>query len=84
MAQTQYRNMDKSCEGILPQGNDLHNSLKLRKGVAVYKTGKLIISNSYLKKVPEKKIEARKKVLTQKVAALNLFSLTNQLHILCF
>ena len=62
MTQTQYRNMVKSCEGILPQGNDLHNSLKLRKGVAVYKTGKLIISNSYLKKVPEKKIEARKKV----------------------
>ena len=62
MTQTQYRNMDKSCEGILPQGNGLHNSRKLRKAVAVYKTGKLIISNRYLKKVPKKKIEARKKV----------------------
>ena len=29
-----------------------------------------------------KKIEARKNYLTQKVAAQNLFSLTNQLHIL--
>ena len=26
MAQTQYRNMDKGCEGILQQGKGLHNS----------------------------------------------------------
>ena len=35
IAQTQYRNMDKNCEGILKQGKDLHNSRKLRKAVAI-------------------------------------------------
>ena len=35
MAQTQYWNMDKNCEGILPQGKDLPNSRKLRKAVAI-------------------------------------------------
>ena len=35
IAQTQYRNMGKSCEGILPQGKGLHNSRKLRKAVAI-------------------------------------------------
>ena len=35
MAQTQYQNMDKRCEGMLPQGNGLHNSRMLRKAVAI-------------------------------------------------
>ena len=34
--------MDKDCERILSQGKDLHNSRKLRKIVAIYKTEKLI------------------------------------------
>ena len=55
MAQTQYRNMDKSCEGILPKGKGLHNSRKLRKAVAIYKTGKLMLSSKSLKKVPGKR-----------------------------
>ena len=32
MAQTQYWNRGKSCEGIFPQGKGLHNSRKLKKG----------------------------------------------------
>ena len=55
MAQTQYRNMDKGCEGILPRGKGLQNSQKLRKEVAIYKSRKLIISIKSLKKVPEKR-----------------------------
>ena len=55
MAQTQYRNMDKGCKEVLPQGKGLHNSRKLRKAVAIYKTGKLILSKKSLKKVPEKR-----------------------------
>ena len=35
MVQTQYRNMDKRCEEILPKGKRLHNSWKLRKAVAI-------------------------------------------------
>ena len=35
MAQRQYWNMDKSCEGILPQGKGLHISRKVRKIVAI-------------------------------------------------
>ena len=47
MAQTQYRNMDKGCEWIFPQVKDLHNSQKLTKAVAIYKTGKLFSGNSF-------------------------------------
>ena len=36
----------------------------------------------FSEKTTRKRIEARKNYLTQKVAALNLFCLTNQLHIL--
>ena len=72
MAQTQYRNLGKGCEGILPYGKGLQNSRKLRIKIVVYKTGKL-----------EKK-RLRKRYLIQKVFAPNLFSFTNQLHILCF
>ena len=43
MAQTQYQKMDKCCEGILPQGEGLHNSQKLRKVEAIYETGKQIL-----------------------------------------
>ena len=32
MAQTQYRNIGKGCEGILPQGKGPRNSRKLGKG----------------------------------------------------
>ena len=55
MAQTQYRNMDKSCERILLQGKGFHNSRKLWKAVVIYKTGKLILSNKSLNKVPGKR-----------------------------
>ena len=55
MEQTWYQNMDKRSEGILPQGKCLQNSRKLRKAVAIYKAGKLILSNKSLKKVPEKR-----------------------------
>ena len=51
IAQTQYRNMDKGCEGSFRKV--FHNSWKLRKAVAIYKT--LILSNKYLKKVPGKR-----------------------------
>ena len=54
MVQTQYRNMKKGCDGILPRGKDLHNSRKSRNVVAIYKTDKLILSKKSLKKVPEK------------------------------
>ena len=54
MAQTQYQNIDKGCEGILLQSKALHNSQKLRKVVAIYKTEKLIFLKKSLKKVPEK------------------------------
>ena len=40
--------MGKSYEGILPHGNDLHNSRKLKKRVAIYKTGKQILSKTSL------------------------------------
>ena len=55
MAQTQCRNMSKGCEGIFPQGKELHNSQKLGKVVVIYKTDKLILFKKSLKKVPEKK-----------------------------
>ena len=74
--------MGKGCEGIIPQGKGLHNSRKLRKVVAIYKTDKLILFKKSLKKVPGSN-EARKNYLTQKVVAPNLFFLVNQLHILC-
>ena len=54
MAQIQYRDMGKGCEGIYPRGKGLHNSPKLRKVVAIYKTDKLILSKKSLKKAPEK------------------------------
>ena len=66
MAETQYRNMDKGYEGILPQGDSLQNSGKLRKVVAIYKTVKLIISKKYLKKVPEKGQRFGKSALLKK------------------
>ena len=66
MAETQYRNMGTGCEGILLQGNSLHNSRKLRKVVAIYKTVKLIISKKYLKKVPEKGQKFGKSALLKK------------------
>ena len=55
MVQTQYRSMNKVCEEIFLQGKGLLNSRKLRKAVAIYKTGKLILSSRSLKKVPEKR-----------------------------
>ena len=53
MAQTQYRNMDKDCEGILPQGKGLHISRKLRKAVAIKLANQffpLSLSRKYQKK----------------------------------
>ena len=55
---------------------------KVKKGSSDLQN-KQFLSKKSLKKC-QKKIKARKKYLTQKVAAPNLFSLTNQLHILCF
>ena len=54
MVQTQYRNMGKGCEGILPQSKGLHSSRKLRKVVTIYKADKLIFSKKSLNQVPEK------------------------------
>ena len=54
LTQTQYRNMNKGCEGILPQGKSLGDSRKLRKIVTIYKTGKLILSKKSLKKYQKK------------------------------
>ena len=51
IAQTQYRNMGKGCEGILLQGKGLSNPRKLRKVVAICKTDRQ--TNSF-QKVPEK------------------------------
>ena len=55
MVQTQYQNMGKGCDGILPQGKGLQNLRKLRKEVVIYKTDKLILSNKSMKEVPEKR-----------------------------
>ena len=75
--------MGKGCEGILPQGKGLHNSQKLRK----YRSDLQNRQTNSLQKVSEKSTRkrtgARKKYLTQEAAAPNLFSLTNQLRILC-
>ena len=54
MAQTQYRNMGKGCEGILPQIKGLHSSRKLRKVVTIYEADKLVFSKKSLNQVPEK------------------------------
>ena len=40
--------MDEGCDEILQQGKGVHNSLKLRKAVAIYKTNKLVLSKKYL------------------------------------
>ena len=63
--------------GILPQGKGLRNLRKLRKIAAIYKTHKLLLYEKSL-------TLARKKYFTQNVAALNLFSLNNQLHVRYF
>ena len=54
MAQTQYQNMGKGCEGVFPQGKGLHNSRKLGKVVAIFKTSSLILSKKVSEKVPGK------------------------------
>ena len=46
--QTQYQNTGKGCKRILSQGKSHHNSWKLRKVVAIDKTGKLIPSKKFL------------------------------------
>ena len=70
MAQTQYRNMGKGYDGILPQGKGLYSSRKLRKVVAIYKTDKLILSKKSLslktrdsEKVPYSKRSCPKLIL---------------------
>ena len=73
LEQTQYRNKGKGCEGILLQGKCLHNSRKLRKMVAIYKTYKLILSKKISEKSTRKRIEAWKNYLTQKVATQTYF-----------
>ena len=63
MVQTQYQNMGKGCEGILPQGKGLQNLRKLRKEVVIYKNRQI---NSF-QKVSEgstgKKIEEKISIL---------------------
>ena len=44
IVQTHYRKIDKGCEEILRQGKCPHNSRKLGKVVAIYKTNKLVLS----------------------------------------
>ena len=66
IAQTQYQKMSKGCEEILRQSKDVHNSRKLWKAVAIYKTNKLGLRRD------------QRKYLTQKVAGSTLI-LFNQL-----
>ena len=40
--------MVSGCDEILRQGKGVHNSLKLRKAVAIYKTNELVLSKKYL------------------------------------
>ena len=54
--------MAKGCEEILPQGKGLHNSRKLRKLVAIYKTDKLILFQKVSEKSTKKKEKGSKKV----------------------
>ena len=70
MAQTQYRNMDKNCDRILPQGKDLHNSRKLRKAVAIKLANQLFLVSLW--KSTGKKIETRKKILYSKSSCSKL------------
>ena len=65
MAQTQYWNMDKSCEGILPQGKDLPNSRKLRKAVAI-KLANQFFPVSLWRKYREKDRDSEKGTLLKK------------------
>ena len=44
IVQTQYWNMGKGCGEIIRIAKDLHNSQKLRKVLATYKTNKLGLS----------------------------------------
>ena len=71
VAQTQYGNIDKSCEGILPQSKGLHNSRKFRKVVAIYKTDKLIFSKNSLKRY-QKKDKGSEKVPYSKISCSKL------------
>ena len=82
MVQTQYRNMDESCEGILPQGKGLLNSRKLRRTVVI-KLANQFFPVSLWRKY-RRKDRLGKRYLTHKAAAPMLFSLTNQIHIQCF
>ena len=65
MAQTQYQNMDKKCEGILPQGKSLHNSRKLRKAVAI-KLANQFFPVSLGRKYRKKDRDSEKGTLLQK------------------
>ena len=65
-------------KGIFSQGKGLDNSRALSKVVAIYKTYKLILSKKVSEKSTLKRIEVRKNYLTQKVAAPNFSSYTNQ------
>ena len=41
-------NIDKGCQEIPLQGDELCNSRKLRKVVLIYKTNKLVLSKKYM------------------------------------
>ena len=73
IAQTQYRNIDKSCEEIPRKIKDVCNSRKLRKVGVIYKTNKPILFKKYM----SYELEAWEEFFTQKVAVLDLFSVTN-------
>ena len=83
MSQTQYRNIGKGCEGILPQSKGLNLFTKVKKGTSDLQNRQTNFFQKVSEKSTRKRIEARTKYLTQKVAATNVFPLTNQLHILC-
>ena len=69
--------MGKGCEEILPQG-------KVKKGSSVLQERQTNSFQKVSEKNTRKRMEARKKYLTQNVTVPNLFSLTNQFDILSF
>ena len=67
--------MGKSCEEIPRKIKDVCNSRKLRKVGVIYKTNKPVLFKKYM----SYELEAREELFTQKIAVLDLFSVTNQL-----
>ena len=64
IVQTQYRNMDESCEGILPQGKGLLNSRKLK--AVVIKLANQFFPVSLWRKYRKKDRDSEKGTLLKK------------------